>query len=173
MSSAHAMVHDRWPSFSLSKPELPISVTLGLLQGHGQGLAQAADDLASLNACVSALYDAGKCTEAIPLAEKALALTSAQQGPEHVDTAARMNLLAVLYRHHGRATEAEPLYKRSLGIREKALGPDHPDIATSLNNLAFLYVRWPPLACRPPWSAIASIINRLGAGAGISAWGHL
>jgi tetratricopeptide (TPR) repeat protein len=64
------------------------------------------------------LYQAGKFTEAIPLAERALALGVKALGPEHLDVATSLNNLALLYESQGRYAEAEPLYKRTITILE-------------------------------------------------------
>jgi len=85
------------------------------------------------------LYGAGRHREAIPLAERALAISEAQLGPDHLSTATNLNNLAELYRSMGRYEEAEPLYQRALAIREAQLGPNHPSTAISFNNLAALY----------------------------------
>ena len=73
--------------------------------------------------------EAGK--EALEKAEKAL-------GPDHVDVARIMNILAGAYFAQGQYAEAEPLIKRAQAIREKALGPEHADIAVGLFALAEL-----------------------------------
>ena len=86
------------------------------------------------------LDNAGRYSEAIPLAEHALAIREAQLGPDHPATASSLNDLAGLYDSMGRYGEAEPLYQRALTIREAQLGPDHLATASSLNNLALLYV---------------------------------
>ena len=96
-------------------------------------------DAAALNQQVTQLYNQGHYSEAIPLAQRALAIREKALGPDHPDVAASLNNLAVLYRVQGRYAEAEPLFKRALAIKEKAFGPDHPDVALSLNNLALLY----------------------------------
>ena len=88
---------------------------------------------------VIALYNAGKYAEAIPLAQRELAIYEKKLGPDHPHVALPLAWLAELYRAQGRYADAEPLSKRSLAIQEKALGPDHPDVATALNNLAALY----------------------------------
>ncbi len=92
-----------------------------------------------LNQQVIDLYGSGHYTEAILLAERALAIREAQREPDHHDMAGSLNNLAVLYDAMGRYGEAEPLYQRALAIREAQLGPDHLDTATSLNDLAGLY----------------------------------
>jgi tetratricopeptide (TPR) repeat protein len=77
--------------------------------------------------------------EAEPLYQRALAITEAQLGATHPDTATSLNNLAGLYWSMGRYQEAEPLYQRALAIREAQLGATHPNTAASLNNLAGLY----------------------------------
>ncbi len=92
-----------------------------------------------LNAQVGQLYQQGKYTEAIPLAQESLRVAEATFGLEHSNVATSLNSLALLYDDQGRYAEAEPLLKRALAIREKALGPDHLVVAQLLNNLAELY----------------------------------
>jgi len=114
-------------------------VVAAVLLLPGPLAAQDLKDAEALKAQVEQLYGQGKYAEAIPLAQRVLAVQETVLGAEHPDVATALNNLAGLYRAEGRYPEAEPLYKRSLGIREKALGPDHPDVANSLNNLAALY----------------------------------
>ena len=85
------------------------------------------------------VLDRTKYAEAEQLSRHAVEIRHKLLGPDHEDTAASLNDLAVLCDRQGRYAEAEPLYERALAIREKTLGPDHPDTATSLNNLATLY----------------------------------
>ncbi|WP_293044606.1 CHAT domain-containing protein [Moorena sp. SIO1F2] len=87
------------------------------------------------------LYQQGKYSEAIPLAERALGIRQQVLGEEHPDVATSLNNLAQLYSRQGRYQEAEPLYQQSLDLRKRLLGEEHPDVATSLNNLAVLYSR--------------------------------
>ena len=104
-------------------------------------LAQSAElqEAEKLNQQVEQLYQQGKYTEAIPLAEKALAIREKVLGGEHPDVATSLNNLALLYDSQGNYTKAEPLYTRALAILEKVLGKEHPDVALSLNNLGRLY----------------------------------
>ena len=92
-----------------------------------------------LNQQALQLYGAGKYSEAIPVANKALELREKAFGPEHPATARSLNNLAELYRKMGDYAKAEPLLQRALKINEKALGPEHPDTAVCLSNLAGLY----------------------------------
>jgi len=88
---------------------------------------------------VAALYQQGRYTDAVPLAQQAVEIRKRVLGEDHPDYAASLNVLAELYASQGRYAEAEPLYKRSLAIREKALGPNHLDVAKTLNGLVRLY----------------------------------
>ncbi|NJO61976.1 MAG: tetratricopeptide repeat protein, partial [Richelia sp. RM2_1_2] len=72
-----------------------------------------------LNQQVVKLYQEGKYAEAIPLAEKALAIREKVLGKEHPDVATSLNNLAGLYESQGNYSSSEPLYLRSLAIREK------------------------------------------------------
>ena len=102
--------------------------------------AQGLDEATAATQKVIQLYDQGRFSEAIPLAQRALAIREKALGPYHPDVAASLNYLALLYNNQGRYADGELLYKRAVVIREKALGPDHPDVAVSLNNLAVLYL---------------------------------
>jgi CHAT domain-containing protein len=93
----------------------------------------------ALSAQFTKLYQQGRYSEAIPLAQRILAISEKSLGPEHPNVATWLNNLAEMYKEQGRYTDAEPLFKRSLAIEEKALGPNHPDVARLLNNLASLY----------------------------------
>ncbi|MGO8781517.1 MAG: tetratricopeptide repeat protein [Rhodomicrobium sp.] len=104
-------------------PALTIAMLLAIAAPRATQ-AQGADDLAALNQRVSELYNAGKYSEAITLAEKSLEITRRQKGEYHLDTAARAGWLGGLYKEQGRYVEAEPLYKRELEIRERVLGKE-------------------------------------------------
>ncbi|MFE5038732.1 tetratricopeptide repeat protein, partial [Streptomyces sp. NPDC056683] len=78
----------------------------------------------------------GQAALALPLEERALDVTEAALGPDHPDTALRLNNLASTLSDLGRHAEALPLAERALAITEAALGPDHPTTAIQLGNLA-------------------------------------
>lgn len=92
-----------------------------------------------LNEQVLNLYQEGKYTTALPLAERALAIREKILGKLHPDVATSLNNLGLLYDAQGNYQQAELLYLRSLAIIEKLLGKEHRNVATSLNNLATLY----------------------------------
>jgi tetratricopeptide (TPR) repeat protein len=71
---------------------------------------------------VEELYRAGKFSEAVPLAQRALAIREKALGPDHPDVAKSLNSLALLYAKQGRYADAEPLYKRALAISANAIG---------------------------------------------------
>ena len=85
------------------------------------------------------LYQQGKFSEAIPLAEQSLAIRKSILGENHLDVAGSLNNLAELYENQGRYSEAEPLLKQTLELFRRILGENHPNVALSLNNLAELY----------------------------------
>jgi tetratricopeptide (TPR) repeat protein len=92
-----------------------------------------------LNQQVIQLYQAGHVAEAVPLAQRVLAIDEKALGPDHPNVATALGNLASLYQAKGDYERAEPLYQRALAIYAKALGAEHPAVATSLNNLALLY----------------------------------
>ena len=73
-------------------------------------------DAEALNQQVIQLYDQGRYSDAIPLAQRVLAIREKSLGPDDPDVARALYNLAVLYDEQGRPTDAEPLYKRSVAI---------------------------------------------------------
>jgi CHAT domain-containing protein/Tfp pilus assembly protein PilF len=104
---------------------------------HAQETMQEADQL---GAQVVKLAQLGRYQEAIPLAQRALAICEKLLGPNHEETAGYLNDLAELYFYTKDNAAAEPLYERALTMRERVLGPKHPDTALTLNDLATLHV---------------------------------
>ena len=84
-------------------------------------------------------YFLGEYPEAIRQYKTALELQRARLGPEHQDTLASMNDLALCYHEAGRASEALSLSEEVLRVR-RARYADRTDlIAASMNNLALAY----------------------------------
>ena len=96
-----------------------------LLSASHAAVAQGLDEANTLARRVFELTEQGHYTEAVPLAQRALALAEKALGPDHPDVATALSRLAYAYTKLGRYADAEPLYRRSLAISEKALGPDH------------------------------------------------
>ena len=89
---------------------------------------------------IGELYEAGRYTEAIPLAESLVQeqRNTGRQGS--LDYANNANLLALLYRNNERLLQAEPLQREVIDIFEKQLGGNHPLLGVALNNLAVTYL---------------------------------
>jgi tetratricopeptide (TPR) repeat protein len=85
------------------------------------------------------LKERARYTEAEPIVQRALAISTQRLESDHADTAQMLNVLAGIYEAQGRYVEAEPLYLRALTIYEHLLGSEHPYTIRNLNNLAGLY----------------------------------
>ena len=109
----------RWVGAMLAAYGLLLGLS-GALSAQGQE-AQLAEAL-RFNQQVIQLYQAGRYAEAIPLAERALAICEKALGREHRDVAVSLSSLAELYRAQGDRERAALLHQRALTIREKALG---------------------------------------------------
>ena len=79
--------------------------------------------------------------EAEVLYRQATEVIEAALGPDHVDLAAHLGMVAAFYANQGIDTEAEPRYERAVAILEPALGWAHPDVAANLAALASIYYR--------------------------------
>jgi len=106
---------------------------------HSLAQNQSLEEAEALNKQVKKLYQQGRYSDAVPVAERALAIFEKELGPEHPDVAQSLNNLEELYVSIGDYARAALLYKRALAIFEKALGPKHSEVAKCLNNLAGLY----------------------------------
>ena len=113
------------------------ALTLSLFLGTPSRAQE--DEATTLTQQMKELYRAGKYKEALPLAQKSLALREKEFGPEDANVAMPLNDLGTIHYNLGQYPVAELLYKRSLAIREKTLGPDSAEVATVLNNLGELY----------------------------------
>ncbi len=118
-----------------------------------------------LNEQVTQLYQQGQYAQAIPLAQRVLAIREKSLGLDHPDVAQSLNNLAALYMAQGNYAAADPLLKHALIIVEKALGLNHPNVATNLNNLALLYQNQGNYAAAVPLyqRALAILEKALGA----------
>src|SRR5262245_28880072 len=68
--------------------------------------SQGPDELVALRAKVSQLFDQGKYDEAIPTAERYVALARQKHGEESPEFAAATKWLGIVYRAQGRYAEA-------------------------------------------------------------------
>lgn len=84
-------------------------------------------------------YEQGQYSEALAAAQEALEIAEEEFGSNHLNTAASLDMLAVLYKEQGRDKEAIPIYERIVEIKEGLLGEDNPDVASAYKSLAALY----------------------------------
>lgn len=125
----------RWIVFSLITCVLALS-------GRAAGQGSSIEEARRLYDRVVELNNAGRFDEAVPLAERALAIFTNALGPEHSDVALTLNGLALLYASRGEYARAEPLYQRALAIYSKLAAQNDAaaqNVGTTLNNLAELY----------------------------------
>ncbi|HSO75126.1 MAG TPA: CHAT domain-containing tetratricopeptide repeat protein [Blastocatellia bacterium] len=115
-----------------------ISSLLTLSRGEA-GQDPSLEEARQLNQRALELSGAGRYEQALPLAERVLALIEKARGPGHPAVAVAVNNLAELYRLKGDYTRAEPLYLRALAIQEKNPDTGQAALATTLSNLAELY----------------------------------
>ena len=85
------------------------------------------------------LYQQGKYSEGLPVAQEDLRVAEATFGPSDVRVALSLNNLALVFMALGKYADAEPLQRRSLAIQKKLHGPNHAEVATNLDNLAQIY----------------------------------
>jgi CHAT domain-containing protein/Tfp pilus assembly protein PilF len=88
---------------------------------------------------VMQLYQQGSYYDAIPKAQKSLAIREKILGKYHLDVAKSLNNLAALYQAVGELERAVNLSQRSLDILEIIQKKDDINIATFSNTLASLY----------------------------------
>jgi CHAT domain-containing protein/tetratricopeptide (TPR) repeat protein len=103
-----------------------------------QAPASAAGQDAQLIERAQAFRKTGDYTNALSLAEQALAIRERTLEADDLAVADVLHLVALLYDDRHEYLKAEAPNRRALAIREARLGPDHPDVALSLYNLAWL-----------------------------------
>jgi len=108
------------------------------LQGHSHPLFSNPNFIASLATTLRYATDLGMPQLSLTLTDS---VTKAVYtlGPDHSDTLASRNNLAIAYQDAGKLEEAITLYEQNLKDFEDLLGPDHPETLTSRNNLANAY----------------------------------
>jgi tetratricopeptide (TPR) repeat protein len=89
-----------------------------------------------LNSLGSWLLGTGKADQAVPLFERAIAVTGKGDRAPAPDRAMFQQNLAVALDEQGRHAEAEPILRAASHALEASLGKDHPDVARARHNLA-------------------------------------
>ncbi len=105
---------------------------------------ESATDLAEatrLSQSVVKLFSERRFDEALPLAERALALREKWLKPDEVKVADALFNLAALYEGKGKSDKAEPLYLRALHIYERGAGASEPRLAGVLYTLGVIRYR--------------------------------
>src|SRR4029078_13197316 len=74
--------------------------------------------------------------EAITAGEAVAGDSARMLGPDHPDTLASVNNLAISCPEAGRKAEAVRLHERALAGRVRVLGPEHPDTLAQRKQLA-------------------------------------
>lgn len=81
----------------------------------------------------------GRLRDALPQAQRVLAILERALGPEHERVAIALNNLAELQRQLGALREALALHQRSLALHEKLHGTGHLEVAVAANNLGLVH----------------------------------
>lgn len=154
-----------------------------LIPAAAQGPAAAQEDALrqarQLSAQADQLSAAAKYDEALPLAERVLALRQQALGQEHAEVALALDQLATIYRRKGDLAKAEPLAVRALAMAEKTFKPNDSNLGLLVNDLAVIhftkrdYLRAEPLflRARSIWEQtlgiehpnVGRVLNNLGA----------
>jgi CHAT domain-containing protein/Tfp pilus assembly protein PilF len=109
------------------------------------GIASSRPSFAQLNEAlaldgkVHMLLAAGRAADALPLAQRELAIFEQALGPDDPNVATALSHLALVYDHLGRNDDAISLEERALAIIKQRFGPDHPAVAMELYSLASHY----------------------------------
>jgi TonB family protein len=103
--------------------------------------SQDATEFARLNAQVSSLSREGKYDEALPVAERVLALAETSFGGDDVRVADALSNLAELRVAKKEYESAETLSRRALVIYEKMIGADSPQVMRTLRRLTVISFR--------------------------------
>src|SRR5262245_7892166 len=120
---------------------LYVALMAALLIAGGRGAhAQEADTIVALTRQMQERIAAGRVSEALPFARRAIELMERERGPDDLELGMAMHTLALLHVQLGQYADAEPLYKQALTIRERVLGAEHIEVAATLHALAALYV---------------------------------
>jgi tetratricopeptide (TPR) repeat protein len=97
-------------------------------------------DIAALNQQAIRLFQAGRKTEAIGLAEKSVEMARASLGADNKTTAILLSQLGNFYRDAGRFADAERALKTAIPVLERTGTGANFELAAALNNLGGVYL---------------------------------
>jgi tetratricopeptide (TPR) repeat protein len=93
---------------------LVAALLAGAIGAAGPTPAQPNDDIDALNRQVDELFEAARFADAVPLAQRSVALTRARHGEDDPRFALALTNLAGLLQATNRLAEAEPSFRRAL-----------------------------------------------------------
>ena len=119
-----------WPEYERLLPHLLV------VADHGERLAVSGVEVGwLLNRASTYQRERGQYSQALPLARRALAVTSAALGPDDVEVAWRHDELGSVLWALGDLTAARDHHECAVQIGEAALGPGHRYVGTWRSNL--------------------------------------
>ncbi|MEO1368480.1 MAG: tetratricopeptide repeat protein, partial [Acidobacteriota bacterium] len=119
------------------RAEEAYAASLAILEKSGDAAA-VAETLGELSVVYRHI---GRYDEAVAVARRALAMTSARPDPPPAELATALDHLALALENADELEEPIALSRRALELRRQILGPLHPDLAMSLNGLGVLQSR--------------------------------
>ena len=112
----------------VAKPHLAGLIAFSAwLLGTGILHAQPTDP-ATIARRITELHTSGKYAEALPLAERLVALAKSRYGESSTDYANALEQLAATHFYQQNYAQAEPIYQQVIAIRERSLGPSHESV---------------------------------------------
>ena len=96
-------------------------------------------DPATIARRITELHTSGKYAEALPLAERLVALAKSRYGESSTDYANALEQLAATHFYQQNYAQAEPIYQQVIAIRERSLGPSHESVLDVLGTLATVH----------------------------------
>jgi tetratricopeptide (TPR) repeat protein len=134
------LLHERFPDDSWEVATWPTCERLLphvlAATGHAERLEVAGEAAGwLLDRASTYLRERGQYRQAMPIAERALAVTEAALGPADPEVAWRHDTLGRVQEDLGDLAGARAQYERALAISEAALDPDDPELADRRANL--------------------------------------
>ncbi len=132
-------------SFQLTVEPRQKNAETGRYQIHLVDIRQASekdlslDETRKLITKANQLWRSGKYSEALPPAERALAIREKELGTENFEVSQALFLLANIWSDYPDYEKSESFYLRAIAMRENSMGKDHISVSLPLNNLAVLY----------------------------------
>jgi tetratricopeptide (TPR) repeat protein len=133
-----AFPNQSWETTTWGECERLLPQVLAVCE-HAERLAVAGDQAGwLLDRASSYLRGRGQYSQALPLAQRAVVMTEAALGADHVEALRRRDVLAGVLAELGDYAAARAQSEQIVQIGEQALGPDHPDVAIWRDNLGLV-----------------------------------